>query len=352
MKNILVLLFLTINFYTFAQNNEKIAFEKAREAVKLMDAGKIDESIRILEECQKLDAKSPIYPYEIAYAYIQKKEYKTAIKILKKTTKYKGVNSRVYQTLGNCYDYDKQTKKAIKAYNDGLKKFPNAGNLYLEKGNIFLGKKEYDKAIMNYKKGIKVDPMFSSNYYRLALLYLNSNDKLNGLIYGEIFMNLERTTKRTQEISKLLFQTYKNSIEIDGDNIEIDFCEIIIGDNDFNGNTLKLPLCAIFGKNFILGVIEQKEVNLNTISEMRISFIENFYKEDYKKYANVLFDYNKKMLDKGVFEAYNHYILQIGSPDEFRIWKNKNIEKYNDFVEWYTTENNYLKINKKSVYTK
>lgn len=352
MKNILILLFLTINFYSFAQSNEKIALEKAREAIKLMDEGKLDESIKILEECQKLDNKNHIYPYETAYAYIQKKEYKTAIKILKKTTKYKSSNSRVYQTLGNCYDYDKQPEKAIKAYDAGLKKFPNAGNLYLEKGNIFLGKKEYNKAIMNYEKGVKVEPMYTSNYYRLALLYLNSNDKLNGLIYGEIFMNLERTTKRTQEISKLLFQTYKNSIEIDGDNAKIDFCEIVIGDNDFNGDKLKLPLCAIFGKNFILGMINQKEVNLNTISEMRSNFIENFYKEDYKDYPNVLFDYNKKMLDKGIFEAYNHYILQIGSPDEFEKWKSKNIEKYNDFVKWYTTENNYLKINKKSVYTK
>jgi len=349
-KKILILFLIFIGINSYSQDNKEIALTKAKKAVVLMDEGKLDESIKILKECQKLDNENFIYPYEIAYAYIQKKEYDTAIKILKKTIKYKNVTSRVYQTFGNCYDYNNQPEKAIKTYDEGLKKFPNAGNLYLEKGNIYLGKNEYDKAIENYEKGIKVDPMYPSNYYRLALLFLNSNDKLNGLIYGEIFMNLERTTKRTKEISELLYQTYTKSIQINGDKSKIEFCDIIISDKDIKGEEIDLPLCAIFGKNFILGMLNQKEVNLNSISDIRISFIKNFYKEDYKKYSNVLFDYNKKMLDEGVLDAYNHYLLQIGTPKEFKEWKNNNTDKYNKFVEWYTNPDNYLKINKENIY--
>jgi hypothetical protein len=41
-----------------------------------------------LEESQKLDAENYMYPYEIAYAHIQKKEYEKAIKILNKVKKY------------------------------------------------------------------------------------------------------------------------------------------------------------------------------------------------------------------------------------------------------------------------
>jgi tetratricopeptide (TPR) repeat protein len=251
MKKTLLIILLFISNLVLSQRNEE-AWDKAKEAVKLMDEGKIDESITLLKECEKIDSKDCTYPYEMAYAYQLKNDYKTAITILEKTKKYKNANSQIYQMSGNCYSYLGDQDSAIKEYEQGIKKFPNAGNLHLEKGNIFLGEKKYEEAIVNYEKGIEADPMFPSNYYRLALLYLNSNDKLSGLIYGEIFMNLERTTKRTKEISKLLFETYKNSIQIKENETKIDFCEVIFTDKDLKNKELRMPFCGIFGKNFIL----------------------------------------------------------------------------------------------------
>ncbi|MCL9806551.1 tetratricopeptide repeat protein [Flavobacterium amniphilum] len=347
MKNLFLIVLTVMSLSAFSQRNE-VAWNKAKEAIKLMDEGKIDESIALLKECEKLDGKDHTYPYEIAYAHALKKDYKTAIAILDKTKKYKNASSQIYQLSGNCYSYLEKPELAIKEYEEGMKKFPDAGNLHLEKGNIFLQQKKYNEAVENYERGIQADPEFPSNYYRLALLYLGSTDKLSGLIYGEIFMNLERTSTRTQEISELLFDTYKQSIQFNGDETKIDFCEIVIDAKNIKGNDIKLPLCASFGKNFLLSIIGQKEINLTTLSEIRIGFIKNFFMEDYKKYPNVLFEYHKTMLDQGVFDAYNKYILQVGAGDEFATWKNANTEKYDAFVEWYTNPDNYLKINGKN----
>ncbi len=351
MKNLFLILVSFISLNAWSQRNE-VAWDKAKEAIKLMDEGKIDESIVLLKECEKIDKEDYTYPYEIAYAYVLKKEYETAINILDKTKQYKNANSKVYQMSGNCYSYQGKPELAIKEYEAGIKKFPNAGNLHLEKGNIFLSQKKYNDAIQNYERGIQADPSFPSNYYRLALLYLNSNDKLSGLLYGEIFMNLERTTNRTTEISKLLFDTYKQSIQINDDETKIDFCEIIIDAKNLKNNDIILPLCGVFGKNFILSILNQKEINLKTLSEIRIEFIKNYYEEDYKKYPNVLFEYHKTMLDKGLLDSYNNYILQMGASDEFLEWKNSNKEKYDEFVQWYTTPVNYLKIDDKNKFIK
>lgn len=68
MKNkfkILILSVLLSNI-SFAQNNKEIALQKGNEAIKLMDNGKIEESIILLEESQKLDPENFNYPYEIA----------------------------------------------------------------------------------------------------------------------------------------------------------------------------------------------------------------------------------------------------------------------------------------------
>lgn len=351
MKNIILLFILAISINTIGQRNE-IAWNKAKEAIKLMDDGKIDESILLLEECQKIDNTDYTYPYEIAFAYIKKKDYENAIKILETTKKYKNVNSQIYQMSGNCYSYLGNSESAIKEYEEGMKKFPNAGNLHLEKGNIFLDKEKYNEAILNYENGIKVDPMFASNYYRLALLYLNSNDKLSGIIYGEIFMNLERTTKRTTEISKLLYETYKKSIIFNGNETKIEFCEVILDARNVKNNDIEMPFCGVFGSNFILSIMNQIEINLQTLSEIRTEFINNYFKKDFAKYPNVLFEYHKLMLDKNIFDSYNKYIFQLGAQTEFADWKEKNKVDYDKFVDWYTTKTNYLIVNDKNRFIK
>ena len=346
MKKILALFFVFIVTGIVAQNNKSIALEKGMEAIKLMDEGNYEESIKLLEESKKLDPKNYSYPYEIAYAHVLQKEYQSAIDILEKTKKYKKINSQVYQLLGNCYDYQGKSEKAIMTYEDGMKKFPNAGNLHLEKGNVYLNNEEYTLAIENYKNGLRVDSMFPSNYYRLALLYLNSNDKLSGLIYGEIFMNIERTTPRTQEISELLYTTYKNSITLGVNESEINFCDIIIDPSENLNGKLKLPLCAIFGKNFILSVFGQTEINLESLCSIRTQFLKNYFKEDYKEYPNILFEYQKKLLDLELFEAYNFYLFQIGAPESFSAWKEQNQDSFKKFVKWYTDNDNIININR------
>jgi tetratricopeptide (TPR) repeat protein len=346
MKFVLFALLILQSFNLFSQDDKKVAWNLAQKAIKYMDEGEVEKSIGILEECQKLDPEEFTYPYEIAYANVLKKEYKTAIQILNKVKKYKKISSQVYQMSGNCYSYLGNSKKAIKEYEAGMKKFPNAGNLHLEKGNVFLKQEKYSEAVLNYKNGIKVDPMYPSNYYRLALIYLNTDNKLNGLIYGEIFMNIERTTARTQEISELLYKTYEASITLseDGTKANIDFCQITLFAEDLKKGKLKLPLCSAFGKNFILSTLNQTEINLKSLAHIRSNFITFFFQEDYKEYPNVLFEYQKQLVDEDLFEAYNFYIFQIGAPEEFQEWLSNNQEKYDAFVDWYTQNENIISV--------
>lgn len=335
------------------EETESVALQKAREAVALMDEGNYEQSIQILEECRKLDPKNYLYPYEIGLANVYMKNYEEAINVLKKTLKLPGSNSQVYQLLGNTYSLSGQRDKAIKTYKKGLSKFQDAGNLYLEIGNIHLHEEDYERAIENYEQGIAIDPMYPSNYFRLAKLYLNSSNKVPGLIYGEIFMNIERTSSRTQEMSELLYRAYESSITISGDSTDLDFCQIVIvGEvESFNDmEELELPYCAIFGKNILLATIGQKEVTPQSLAEIRAAFIDLYYQEDAEKYPVVLYDYHREMIKAGVFEAYNHYLFQIGHPDHFENWLSTHQVEFDNFTEWYTSEMNVLMIDKENRY--
>ncbi len=348
----MLLLYLGVSLNS--QDNKKVlALEKAKEAIQLMDAGNYEESIQLLEESKKLDPKNYVYPYEVALAYTYMENYKGAIKELKRTVKLPNINSQVFQLLGNSYSYSGQREKAIKTYEKGLRQFPDSGNLYLEIGNVHNHEENYDKAVESYEKGIEVDPMFTSNYYRLAKLYLASTNKVPGLIYGEIFMNLERTTDRTLDLSKLLYDTYESSIEISKDSTSVNFCQVVMvmDIESFNkGEELELPYCAIFGKNMILATTEQTEVTPQSLAEMRALFIQLYFQGDAEEFPVILFDYHKKMIEAGVFEAYNHYLFQMSDPERFEAWRAAHQENFDKFVIWYTAEENLMKIDKEHAY--
>lgn len=74
MKKIYII-FLLISNGIFAQTNNEIALNKTQDAIKLMDDGKIEESIKILEDYKKIDPENYAYPYEIAYAHVLRKDY-------------------------------------------------------------------------------------------------------------------------------------------------------------------------------------------------------------------------------------------------------------------------------------
>lgn len=327
---------------TFAQSNKELANTKAHLAVRLMDDGKIEESITILKECMKLDPKNYDYEYEYIYAHYLKQDYESVIKLGKKLSKKKNANYEIFALIGNAYDEFDNPKEAIKYYDKGIKKFPDVGLLYLEKGILFEKRGEYGTAAYYYSSGIIAEPSYASNYYRISGLYLESDNKVPGLIYGELFMNIERGSERTVRMSETLYNTFSEGVTFENDSTRsFNLCK-----NNFNLADFKkyetFPLCLIFSLRFAPTLSNINEINLANLSEVREKYIPLYIENDFKSYPIILFEYHQKMIDAGVFNAYNHYIFQIGAEEEFQQWLEENKEEYDEFLEWYTQPENIL----------
>jgi tetratricopeptide (TPR) repeat protein len=347
-KRIIFILFLCWPVLFHAQTKaEKLKAKKlVLEAISFMDKGEYEKSIEILARAEKLDPTNLDCPYETAYAYYAMKEYKKARDILKNLTDHKDVSSMVFQLLGNTYDMLGDQDLAMKTYKSGLEKFPNAGNLYLEIGVVLMSKDSLNQALNSFERGIFFDPDFPSNYYWAARFYLSSEEEVWGMLYGEIFMNLERGSKRTAEMSKLLYNTYQNEIHFEEDGMAISFSKsntIVVGD----GEKLKFPFPTMaYEPTLLLSLVGQESINLASLNHVRDNFITFYYAGKLKdEYPNVLFDYHKKLQELGFFEAYNYWLLMKGDEAAFTAWQEKNQASFEAFVNWYVE--NPLKLDEK-----
>ncbi len=335
--SLVFLCLLTVNM--FAQTDKEEAHELATQAVRFMDEGNPREAIELLKQSIELDDEPIYYPYELSLAYYLNKDYSAAIDLLEELTDHDEVSDRIWQMLGNCYDMDEQKEKAIETYEKGLELFPNSGILYLERGNMELAKGEYNNALVYYESGIDVQPTFPSNYYWAAKLFMSSEDEVWGMIYGELFMNLERNSARTAEISKMLYDTYRSEIDITSDtSMSIEFCNSVITAEDFlkDLEDLKLPFCMIFESTMITTLLSADTITTSSLNGIRTAFVKSYYESGHNNtHPNILFDYQKELLDNGHLEAYNYWILMKGEPDTFEAWSLTNGAKWDDFVEWF-----------------
>ncbi|PHR31398.1 MAG: hypothetical protein COA38_08110 [Fluviicola sp.] len=350
MKNLLALtIVLFISTQLFSQTPRDKAKALMDLAITVMDEGDTKAARGYLEKAIELDPDNPSYLYEIAFSYSIDKNYKKVIKTCEALTKHKNVFPKIYQMLGNAYDYDGNSKKAIKAYERGMKEFPNAGNLYLERGNMELMQEKYDAALEYYVEGTKLDPMYPSNYYWCTKLYLSTKNEYLGMIYGELFMNLERNSARTGEISKLLYNTYNSEITFPTDtSVSVSFASntIYLSDKDIKGknagdNLLAMLTQVNYGSVYEmmlgLSVIGEKEVSLESLDRIRTKFRENYYSNDkHVEFPNALFEYQKKVQEAGYMEVYNYWVLSQGNDEEFTAWKDLNDDTWNAFIDWFS----------------
>lgn len=353
MNKLLFIIIALVSFQATAQSNKDIAQQLLVKAVKMMDDGDIDKSIETLKEAEHFDSTTYMYAYEIAYAYQLKEDYNNAIKNVERALAYKDGKDDIYQLAGNIYDMSGDSTKALKVYRTGLTKFPNSGRLYLEQGNVYYNRKMYYEAIPYYEKGIEADPMYSSNYFRAALIFLSSTEEVWGMMYGEIFILLEPNSERTRTISQRMLEVYLSEIKWENDtSMSVSFSQqATITAKDIKKNKINLP----FGVGvyepciMIAATMSNQTIDYETVCQIRETALDVFYERGFnKEYDNLVFSFQKKVKDAGHLEAYNHWLLLAGDEEGFSKWQAKNEKKFNAFADW--IGDNFPQINSKNVF--
>lgn len=304
-----------------------------KDALAMISSKRYNEARKLLYSAYALDTSTYLYSYEIGYTHVMEKDYLHAIPFYKIACKKSDATDFCYVMLGSCYFLLGKQEDAEGALMEGLARFPNSGRIYQGLGDV--NQLNLVRALHFYEKGVQADPSFAQNYYWLSKIFCNSTESIWGMLYGEIFLNLEKNTSKSKEISALLYSTYRENIQFSGDTlVTLQFCKnSLTYPNEHK--TEWLPLTMIYEPCLQSAVQLGDTITLASLNGIRSRFVDAYFSENYNiSHPCLLFDWHKELIRLEHFESYNYWLMRHGSPAEFEAWLMVHRKKYDSFLKW------------------
>lgn len=315
----------------------------AKRAVELMDNNLPESAIEKWNEAIALVPTYMPYKYEKAVCLVMAKKHTDAVELLKSIYTSPQLGDRGYQLLGNCYDFLEDTASSRKMYLEGVEAHPNSGRLHFELGQRAYIDKNRAQAHQYWLKGTMAEPRYATNYYWLARSYSETRDRLWAALYGEAFLNLERNTQRTREISKLVFDMWNLSLRI-GDTLDpINFCtEATLEVPDKRGpDVMNFPTAFEFtvaqaSQPFIVKDSVLKSLSIEKMVDLRYRFTRAWVTSGNDSlHVNDLLRWNSYLQRQGRLKEYLWWLYSYGDPREMNAYFRKNEERYDIFLVWF-----------------
>lgn len=195
-KSFLALLMLLITSGGFSQNTD--IDQIISQGIKYHDEGKYELAIEKYKSALKINKKSTLAHYEIAYTYFVLQQYDNAIKhsniVIKQKTDHL---EPAFIVLGNSYDLSGNAKQAIKTYEKGLKKFPESYLLNYNLAFTCYLQKSYDKAEQAAIRAIEIKPNHGSSHLVLSGIMQEKGQRIKSVMALYYFLYLEPNSKRS-----------------------------------------------------------------------------------------------------------------------------------------------------------
>jgi tetratricopeptide (TPR) repeat protein len=317
MKKIIFCFFLSAIYFFAAAQNENASDETAKNYIK---QGDYQNAILVLNQALQKDGQDLEMLKDLAFAYYLQRDFDKSLAVAKPLVSRADADVQSFQILGMVYKAIEEKKDCEKMYRQGLKRFPRSGVLYNEYAEV-LGTENGSEAIKLWEKGIEVDPNYSSNYYNAGMYYYAKNEKIWSVIYGEIFINLESYSSRTEHIKDMLTDEYKklfaDATLMKAQNIKNNFASAFIVELGNHSAAIANGITAA------------------SLTALRSGFILGWFEKNAQQFPFHFFDYMQQLTKLGMFEAYNQWVFGASqNADAFQTWVQKHSDDYNKFINF------------------
>lgn len=331
-----------IGAFAFAQDFTDAEIEQFNKAIELSDNGKADQAIAIYKELLKAHPTDTDCMYEIGYCLYTKQDYQGLDKYFSKLEKKGTCTGEMYTLHGNALDNMGKSDEAVEIYQKGLEKFPYCGRLYLELGMVYHMQDDLTTAVALYAAGIDRDPAQSSNYYRISQILCYSNEPALGMYFAESFQLMKPSGERRTEMSKAMFDSFNNSLEMKDDSTLVynytSDDEVEVGED----GQIDMPFGLLFEMlsktpDDLTCMKEKGHLDIPTIAAKKKQFLETCFSEGkWEKYRLPVIIYEQKVLEAGHWDAFCHWLMNEGDEESWDNWFASNRDKFDAFAAWYS----------------
>ncbi len=322
MKKVFFILFaLVLTVGVNAQTPTVKQFQES--AMALMQQGDFTNAMVALEKAKAIEPRNLETIKNISFCYYLQREFGQAIDAGKLAIELPNADQQSFQILGMAYKSIADYAAANKMYKRALKKFPDGGVIYSEYGESLMQENKKEDAIVAWEKGIELAPSYSGNYYHAAKYYYKEMNWIRVLIHGELFVNLESYSTRTDEVKKAMLDAYKNMLRP-------------IVKTPYH----LIPKYAEFEKKQLDIYDKTKQqvaegLSIDHISSIRTRLLMEWMSDNAKQYPYQLFLHWQHMIREGIFEAYNQWLFGAAfGEDAYQNWLKTHAEEAQKFKEF------------------
>lgn len=270
----------------------------------------------------------PLYR-DLAQAYLLSGNYALADETLAGVIESDKADEYCFQIAAASKLAQKEEKKARRLLDRGIDRFPHSGLLYHQYGKLYEEARDEEEALQQWVAGIAADPGFRVNYYEAARTYMHTKKPVWAILYGEIFVNLERATPRSNETRKMLLAAYKRLYTTPaGDKVQA-----------FGKSKTDKPVAsfeeAVERTLMRLGPVVSDGITTENLIMLRTRFLMEWMDNYAAKYPFTLFTFQDNLLRRGQFDAYNQWLFgRAENMQQYDAWVKFNQDVMPVFERW------------------
>jgi len=159
-------------------------------AITISSNANFKDRVSLARQMLRFDFENEEAHKELANAYLEKKEYASALEHIGQAIKLAPLDPDLYMLKGAYYEDTGNIKLAVNAYEELLKIEPNSARARNNLGAIYFNQGLFDKARIFLEQAIKLNPLLAEPYLNMAKLCQNNNQTPEAVFFYQRTINL------------------------------------------------------------------------------------------------------------------------------------------------------------------
>jgi Flp pilus assembly protein TadD len=181
----------------------------AQGAVDLVKAGKFDEAEAAYIDLIGKAAPNPALHYNLAYVYVQKKDYAKAEAEYQKVIELDPNAPDAYIQVARVYQDQGNIDKALQFIEKAASDHPQDGKLEFTVALYLLNAQKNDEAEAAFRKTAELDPKNVETEFYLGILAVQQNKSADAIVHLEKYLSLSPTNAQNVQTAQGLLGALK-----------------------------------------------------------------------------------------------------------------------------------------------